>query len=599
MSRVFWVACIVGLGIAAFAQHKIDAIVETPGIKFPDGTQTKAVDKTLLDTAINANTYRIVKNTWGVLRSLNEIGSTYPDWVVDEYKTSDLVDMSTTTAQYFGYYWGPRVIDDFGNGSDGSITVTVSITTQTFTSAGRAYPDFISYRVTNFVDTATLQTSTSAAHGIVAGDEVMVIALQGWNNGTTNTYDIGDVGNYEFRRVQSVTDGTITLSEVLHLNYTGTHVDFALWGATALARSNAAVVAVCRIPNYSNVTVSAGVNFGGHPWAACGMPDANQRLQTGILAWRDVGTSQINGTATVSFVGFRNFPNNWGGESMGGLPEIGGGNRGFLNPCLDNGARSGISTTRGGAGHAVAGDSTGEGGENFKGFAKGSATLSRLHLGGGATTAAVAPGDYEAGGGIMFISAQTLNVGAAGALHARAPKTDQYGTAAGGSILLNAKNITIGANDLISTKGGDGTTGGSPRGSAGRLAVYSDTPVGTQYYDSDGGATPPTQGSLFNGPSSATEYILQSDPISFMIRPTIGHAMVRVASYTTGTVSMQVTFDGSTYDTVPLTATDNVFSHDVYTGSWTVSSPGTTAIYRVVTTNTVAETHGVAVYGRE
>ena len=95
---------------------------------------------------------------------------------------------------------------DVGNGADGALAPTGTFDLNASTSGSRTYADGIAYHVTTPADSATSVTRVSGTNtnGIVIGDELLLINLQGASG------DAADVGNYEFVEVQSVTSGPRT-----------------------------------------------------------------------------------------------------------------------------------------------------------------------------------------------------------------------------------------------------------------------------------------------------------------------------------------------------------------------------------------------------
>ena len=127
-----------------------------------------------------------------------------------------------------------------GTGTDGSVTISASKNINTdIITAGRSYADGIAYKIDASTATGTNLTTNNTPNGIVAGDEVLLINLQGWNS------DYADVGNYEFLSISSVDGTTINFSTSIQNSYDG---------ATA---SNQKVV-VQRVPQYADITINSG-----------------------------------------------------------------------------------------------------------------------------------------------------------------------------------------------------------------------------------------------------------------------------------------------------------------------------------------------------
>ena len=90
-----------------------------------------------------------------------------------------------TDLQQAHYRWrdddGPEGGLDKGDGTDGALAPTGTFNLNTSTSGGRTYADGIAYHVTAPADSATSVTRVSGTdtNGIVAGDELLLINLQG------------------------------------------------------------------------------------------------------------------------------------------------------------------------------------------------------------------------------------------------------------------------------------------------------------------------------------------------------------------------------------------------------------------------------------
>jgi len=91
-------------------------------------------------------------------------------------------------------------VDTFGSGADGAITVTTSQNLNTTAIAsGRQYADGIAYKLATPPTSGITEANTvDTINGISAGDEVLLINLQG------ATADYAAVGTYEFLTVKEV-----------------------------------------------------------------------------------------------------------------------------------------------------------------------------------------------------------------------------------------------------------------------------------------------------------------------------------------------------------------------------------------------------------
>ncbi|MCZ7683442.1 MAG: hypothetical protein M5U28_33510 [Sandaracinaceae bacterium] len=137
-------------------------------------------------------------------------------------------------------------------------------------------------------------TTGAVPEGIAAGDEVLLISLQGSPSAYRN------VGTYESFYVTSVSSSTITV----HGGITGTY---------GVADDNSDLtgqrVVVQRVPNYTDVTVNSGVTLTASPWNGS---------TGGIVAFRASGTATIMGRVSADATGYRRH-----------YPAFGGGGESF------------------------------------------------------------------------------------------------------------------------------------------------------------------------------------------------------------------------------------------------------------------------------
>jgi len=222
-------------------------------------------------------------------------------------------------------------LSPFGNAADGSVTITTNKNINTDTiSGGRSYADGVNYAIssigTNYVD------CTATVNGIVSGDEVMLISQQG--DGT----NYGNVGNYEFLRVSSVSEVRINFTSNILKIYGATTSNSVLTGQK---------VTVQRVPNWGAFTI-IGATLTCSAWDG---------TKGGMVVFRATGTVTINSGAGIDVTtkGFR-----------GGTPASDGTGTGFTgaedahNPSINSGGSDG-----GNAGDSVGGDggtATGAGG---------------------------------------------------------------------------------------------------------------------------------------------------------------------------------------------------------------------------------------------
>ncbi len=370
-------------------------------------------------------------------------------------------------------------VDDntwIGTGADGALDVTTTVDLSTDASTGRSNPDGVTYAVSALAsDTVTLAED---ADGIAAGDEVLVINLQGAASAYAN------VGAYEFGWVASVSGDTVTLDAPLATTF----------GEASNADLSDQAVVLVRVPQYTDVTVSpTGLLTTGSWDGAVG----------GVLAFRATGTVTIEsgGAIAVDEAGYAGgatgtaYNNDaFQGESYAGTgcgDAPGGVSYNESNGCyVANFGGGGANVTGGGGAYgpgATAGDSwTGgsatppEAGDTY-----GDVDLSRLFLGsggGGVWYGASDPGPGGAGGGLLFVGASVIVADGAAALTSMGGTTTHWATGtwtygagggAGGSVWLVADTLTL-ASGAIDASGGLGESthiraGGD--GGAGRVRV--------------------------------------------------------------------------------------------------------------------------------
>src|SRR3990167_2341057 len=342
----------------------------------------------------------------------------------------------------------------FGNGSDGSITI----------SADTTY-DGANASCSGTADSTTL--TLGAASTFANGDLVMIHQTR-----------CTGVGNWELNKIVDGGGGTtLTLQKSLINTYTD---------------SGASQAQIVEMKQYSSVTVNSAQTWSAPEW------DGNVG---GIIAFFCKDVTTVTGNISTNSRGFRgdtqNQADEYGGADGGGegtvnaavnQSQAANGNGGGGGDCEPNG-----STVRGGAGggghSAGGGNGTGLGGGTggTGGTTAGVAALITMVFGGGG-------GGYEKtfagahvfdnggdGGGIVLVISKTITV--TGGI----TTTGQAGTAgadggsgggAGGSVLLKRQTITLGTT-LVTALAGAGTTN-SGAGSAGRIhADYKNSISGT------------------------------------------------------------------------------------------------------------------------
>jgi hypothetical protein len=216
------------------------------------------------------------------------------------------------------WYRNPRY--KFGDGSDGSVTVTVEKRIdEDLKSNGRTYSDAVNY-VAKRLKGGEVSTF-STPDGIREGDQVLVVNLQG----TASKYD--NVGEYSFRRVESV---NYSLNEIILENEVSGEFGDATYQN----------IVVQRVPEYTDLTVDGGEltvsDWGRTSIGSC--PEGwtyhagECYKQTSLDTWsntrsvcRDYGgeLARIDNSSVNSFIA-DNFPDSWIGFRDISGPDHGG-----------------------------------------------------------------------------------------------------------------------------------------------------------------------------------------------------------------------------------------------------------------------------------
>ena len=355
----------------------------------------------------------------------------------------------------------------YGDGSDGALTV----------GSGTAYTDALRTGVTgtNVAGSSTLTVSSSSGFSI--GDEIIIITMVDANPSGNTT------GKHEFNIITAISGNTFTLANVRTnaFNASGTQIHQAI-----------------KVPNYTNVSISAGATLTCNTWDGS---------TGGVLCFRANGTLTNAGTITSSGKGYRGVGHNavWRnkngaqGEGIYGTGFVGGNSNGS-NSVTWNGANgngggggTGRQDSGGGAGGGYASNGTNgtNQGSHFGGtggLSVGTANLELLIMGGaggegGGDEDGQKPGYGGDGGGIIYISASvtqnsgtiTCNGQNGGNGTGGGCGMGGGGGGAGGSIKLisvfsgNGTITSLGGN--AGTPNGCGGLGGS--GSLGRIALAS------------------------------------------------------------------------------------------------------------------------------
>jgi len=398
----------------------------------------------------------------------------------------------------------------FSTGADGSLQVAATINLNAdVVRADRGCPDAVNFSVVALNSEAAMLSAAPAAGQLAAGDEVLLINLQG----STSAY--ANVGNYEFLRVALVASNRVCFAT----NKTKFYGNAA--GSDAGIGTNAAdqKVMLQRVPNYQDVAIDRGATLTASAWDG---------LRGGVLAFRVNGKLQNDGTIAATGLGFRGgakgdngcpsypWPTTAGdhGESYGGQNAIsicdrrasvlgnlvatpknfgggGGGGGGTANPYRNGGGGAGGSY--GGSGGNGGNSSSGERG-GTAGDVYGSPELDRVFLGsgggGGGRGVNGYGGDGGRGGGIVLVFAADLAT-AEGAIQATGGRGGDAliaaddgrgggGGGSGGSILLTSGNLAMGLTNVNASGGDKGTSctgqslgsgGAAGTGGVGRIVV--------------------------------------------------------------------------------------------------------------------------------
>jgi len=545
------------------------------------------------DYRIDANTERIVQNTWSTQINGARSVSTYPDWIVDEYQDASGVDGVNTNAQLYSgnYYSGQSAT--YGDGRDGEAVITYDACTYTSTIAsGRTAPDMVAYRVVDY-NSAWLKTQyTIPANTITAGDEVLVICLQGWNDGSnTNSVLYTQVGNYEFGTVSSIGTTGMVLSQSLEKEY----IDSSVKGTDQDTDTEFKIV-VQRVPNYSRVQIATGARLGskttanGTGWNGLGTTNDYNDVRTGVVAFRCAGSLTVTGSIDCSSAGYRPaYGVNFIGEGIAFTNQwLGAGafSASFLDAAIESGGIAGGShASTGGFGTANVNGAT---------LIKGDDKLTQMHFGGGSGYNSAS---FRNSGGIIYISASNTVLSSADSINC----TAGVGGGAGGSIYLQTKTLdAVAASINVLGDSFYESSGGRCRVEVDNVTGVALSSAVTGVNNNLGQTDPEDDGSLSEGTTQQDDYTLQSESFTFSINVSEGTMMYMVDEFTSGTVSPFVSFDGGTsFTQVSASAVGELYNNDVYKGTFTLPSVGSTCVYKIEGTNTTARIEGAAVFGKE
>ena len=188
--------------------------------------------------------------------------------------------------------------DNLGDGSDGAITVSssVSINTNNLIS-GRSCVDggdAVNYSVTGLTSTTATIESAPSAGCLSVGDEVLLINFRG------NATAYGNVGNWETLTVSSIASNVVTFTAAKTKYYGDGASDDTNVGVGTTAQA----VMLQRVPNYTTVTVNASINFYPDDWVAPTGVVNNGAGEGGVMFFRATGAVTVNGTIHANGKGY-------------------------------------------------------------------------------------------------------------------------------------------------------------------------------------------------------------------------------------------------------------------------------------------------------
>ena len=230
-------------------------------------------------------------------------------YVAEDFTTDAHRDFANTTANWRTDLGVAESIGfAFGNGSDGPLDLSAPVPTGgTFdlaqTPRGPGLPPYAPSLQVLGLNARAVQIQGSIA-GFAAGDDVMLIELQGAYAGTATA-----AGTWELLRVASVADGTVNFTTPILGTYSNAP------GAPLAGEK----IALQRIPQFTNVNVPANVTLTASAWDG---------TQGGILAFRANGSVTVASAGRISAdaIGYRagtatTATINQAGESYAGQPS--------------------------------------------------------------------------------------------------------------------------------------------------------------------------------------------------------------------------------------------------------------------------------------
>ena len=332
-----------------------------------------------------------------------------------------------------------------GSGADGAVTFASNTNLNTWNHAGRTCADggdAVNYSVTALtLNTATLSTTPSAGC-LNANDDILLINLRGQQGYLSN------LGNYEVLTVQSVVSNVVTFTANKTKYYGQNSGDDTNIGTG----SSNQVVMLQRVPQYTNVTVNAGVTL---------TPNGFDGLKGGVVFFLATGTVTVNGSINAVGLGYAGGTVGYGTGSTLGCHYAQYGSGPGQGPFY-------VSGTSGVGGACVTGDpgkagvySGGGGGAyNYDGAAAGGSGISNTGASGG--------GGGGTGGYIGSSVQGSMGGGGGGGGHATGggggQGTGGVGNGANGTTVTSGTGGTAGWYSCCSGNINEGASGGGGGG---------------------------------------------------------------------------------------------------------------------------------------
>jgi hypothetical protein len=319
-------------------------------------------------------------------------------------------------------------------------------------SPGRSCAESPSFALASLASATAELASAPDSDCLSAGDEVLLINLQGTPQATSN------VGNWELLSVASVSGATVTFTSAKARHYG----DPANTDSNLGTGADQQKVALIRVPHFGELTVPEGVTLTTAAWDG---------TAGGVVALR-AASLDVEGTITAGDIGYR--AGHWSeddasctdsvvteaGESITGL--------GSASTLHNAGAPGGLGALTGvsfitesplnpSAGHALPGEPglNGNGrtlGE--PGVAYGSGDGSLLTMGSGASGnvtcdnnfvgPALSGSRWDPAGGIVLLLTEELLVGSTGKISATPPDEQRDISGSGGTVFIRGSSLTLG-----------------------------------------------------------------------------------------------------------------------------------------------------------